>query len=80
MKYRHVGVDWIVIVAGTPIPTAKRRNWNLNENDVCGGENQGVLSKRGQLKVTRLVQSTGHWCKDYGTDEKEYWLFADRAE
>lgn len=74
--YKKAGVEWAVVVAGTPVRQDYRKAWNLREGDICGEEMQGVLRKDERTAVTESVHSGGVYCRDHGVDEKEFWSFA----
>jgi hypothetical protein len=73
--YKDANVDWVLIVAGTPMSAVNRKTWNLGEKDICGEQSQGIVSKGGSLRATASLHSGGAYCKDKGVDEKEFWAF-----
>ncbi len=75
-SYPRVGVDAVVVVAGTPAGEAARRAWNLAPGQICGEQTQGILVRAGRLSATRSVHSGGIACRDQGVDEKELYAFA----
>lgn len=74
--YQDVEVNAALIIMGSPISEETRKRWNLPSNLVCGEEIQGVLIKNQKIAVSRKVLRKGVWCKDKGTDEKDFWFFA----
>lgn len=74
--YDDVGVDAVLIAAGTQVPAEKRDLWTLPEGAVCGWHGQGVLIREGQVSLTVETLEGGLFCRDYGVDEKNYWHFA----
>jgi hypothetical protein len=74
--YQDRAIRATLIVMGSPINEETRRRWNLPGDLVCGEEIQGVLIKKQQVALSKTVLKKGVWCKDKGTDEKDFWLFA----
>lgn len=75
-SYADVGVDWTIIVGGTPMAEPDRAKWNIDPTAVCGSQTQGVLSKGGKVEITEAVHSGGAYCKEMGVDEKDFYSFA----
>jgi hypothetical protein len=78
--YSDVGVDAVLIVAGTPVSDALRREWGLSPDLVCGTASQGVLIKGTEVTVSAAVLEGGVLCKDIGSDEKNFWYFAHTSQ
>ena len=76
--YTDVGVQGVLIVVGKIADVELKKNLNAPEDAVCGEENQGILFKKKLIVLTERIGTDGLFCKDYGTDEKEYRDFAYR--
>lgn len=74
-SYPDVNVAAALIVIGTPASAEKRARWNLPEDVQCGEQNQGVLIKNGEVKVSTHVGAE-LFCRDRGVDEKNFWRYA----
>jgi hypothetical protein len=74
--YQDVHVDAVVIIVGTAIDGATRQTWDLPAELVCGERMQGVLIGGNGIRMSERVLEGGVWCKDKGTDEKDFWTFS----
>lgn len=74
--YPAEGVEAVLIVAGTSLSAESRASWSLPPDAVCGAKGQGVLIRNGAVSVSKEVLEGGAHCRDYGADEKNYWIFA----
>mgnify|MGYP000394870565 CR=1 FL=1 len=76
VAYDDVQVLSTLIVIGSPIAQEKRKKWNIDSNMTCGELAQGVLIKNTGLEVTSKTLEGGVFCRDTGSDEKNFWYLA----
>lgn len=76
VAYEDVQVLSTLIVLGSPISQDKRKKWNIDSNMICGELAQGVLIKKTGLEVTSKTLEGGVFCRDTGSDEKNFWYLA----
>jgi hypothetical protein len=76
--YSDVGVDAVIIIAGSRISKQQRQKWGLSDNKLCGTDRQGILFQENNIKATENVLKGGVVCKDTGSDEKDFWFFAHK--
>lgn len=74
--YPDAGVEATLIVSGSPISSAIRKEWGISENLVCGFQSQGVLIKNGEVTATDKTLDQSVQCRDMGSDEKNFWYFS----
>lgn len=74
--YDDVNVQAVIIVVGTTIDNATRKEWGLDDKIICGSVAQGILIQQGIPHVSKKTLEGGVICKDKGTDEKNFWYFA----
>ena len=74
--YPDVAVQAAMIIVGSSISNDTRMKWNLPNHLACGQALQGILVKKSEIVSTKNVLQDGVWCKDKGTDEKDFWYFA----
>ena len=76
--YKNIGIQGVIMVIGKMADVELKRYLSAPEDAICGEENQGILFKKKQIVLTDRIGTDGLFCKDYGTDEKEYRDFAYR--
>ncbi len=76
VAYKDVNVLNTLVVVGSPISQEKRKNWNIDSKMICGELGQGVLIKKTGLEVTSKTLEGGVFCRDTGSDEKNFWYLA----
>lgn len=76
VTYEDVQVLNILIVIGSPISQSKRKKWNIENDMFCGELAQGVLIKSTGLELTSKALEEGVFCRDTGSDEKNFWYLA----
>lgn len=76
VAYGDIQVLSTLIVLGSPISQDKRKKWNIDSNMICGELAQGVLIKKTGLEVTSKTLEGGVFCRDTGSDEKNFWYLA----
>lgn len=76
--YRDIGIQGVLMVIGKIADVELKKYLSAPEDAICGEENQGILFKKKHIVLTDRIGTDGLFCKDYGTDEKEYRDFAYR--
>jgi len=76
VTYADVQVLNALIVIGSPISQDKRKKWNIDSDMFCGELAQGVLIKNTGLEITSKTLEGGVFCRDTGSDEKNFWYLA----
>lgn len=76
--FEDVGVDSVLIVVGTPVPNDDIDKWNLSDKEAqrCGAQHQGVVISESTVALSQRVSTGGVACRDYGIDQKEFWMYA----
>ncbi len=67
---------WTVIVAGTSITDAIRKEWKISPFEGFGQQSQGMLKDGTGLGVSKTVQSGTVYCRDKGVDEENVYSIA----
>jgi len=76
VAYKDMQVLNTLIVLGSPVSQDKRKKWNIDSDMFCGELAQGVLIKNTGLELTRKTLEGGVFCRDTGSDEKNFWYLA----
>lgn len=76
VAYKDVEVLNTLIVMGTPLSSDNRKKWDIDGEMICGELAQGVLIKNEQVTVTDKILEGGVFCRDTGSDEKNFWYLA----
>lgn len=75
-SYKDIGVDAVIMVVGNPISESIRELYGLEQEVECGSVSHGILIKNKNVSLSKTVLRNGVYCKEYGADEKNYWMFA----
>ena len=76
--YKDIGIQGVLMIIGKIADVELKKYLSAPEDAICGEENQGILFKKKYIVLTERIGTDGLFCKDYGTDEKEYRDFAYR--
>lgn len=75
-SYADANLDFVVIIAGTPLSDVNRTKWNLKKEELCGEQSQALLGSSSKVRLSTTVHTGGVYCRNPGVDEKEFWAFA----
>ncbi len=76
VSYKDVQVLNTLIVIGSPVSQNKRKKWNIVSDMFCGELAQGILIKNTGFEITDKTLEGGVFCRDTGSDEKNFWFLA----
>lgn len=76
VAYVDVGVLNTLIVIGSPISLEKQKKWNVDSSMACGEFAQGILIKKTGVEIANKTLEGGVFCRNQGSDEKNFWYLA----
>jgi len=74
-SYADRKLDFVVIIAGGIIEANRRKNWKIQEGEICGEKAQALIGTKSGIRSTKHIHNGGIYCKSIGVDEKEFWAF-----
>ena len=75
-QYEDSNIDAVFMVVGDAISNSTRKLYGLDADVECGSSSRGVIIENGEVSLSTLILTDGVYCKNYGSDEKNYWMFA----
>ncbi|WP_420415031.1 hypothetical protein [Roseibium sp.] len=66
----------IAVVAGTIVSAERRKDYNLDETEICLSNAQGLVLSTSRITATDRVAWDGLWCRNIGMDRKFFYGFA----